>query len=150
MTGKRHRIAYCLLLLFTVTFFTACTNEGETAETVIEMEMTSGYDESDPFIHEKLFYLPEDTDALELQASFEMKGETGLLEIADNETKEIYWSENWNGDTEKTEFTIKPDGLQTGREYVIRFTGTQIEYAKVTVTADARLVKEREKPARSK
>ena len=149
MTKKR-TAALCLLL-FTAVFFTACTGGADTdAKTVIEMELTADYDDSDPFIHEKLFELPEDGETPGRQIAFEMKGETGLLEIADNETKDVIWSDSWSGNTEKTDFAVPLDGLQTEREYVIRFTGTGIEYAKITATADAGLVKERGKRAHRK
>lgn len=151
MIKQKSKTALCLLLLFTAALFSACMGEGDrAAKTVIEMEMTADYDNSDPFIHEKLFYLPGDVETLELQASFQMKGETSLLEIADNETKAVFWNKSWSGNTDMEDFTLSLDDLENDRQYVIRLTGTGIEHAKVTVTADESLVKERSKPVRSK
>lgn len=112
--------------------------------TLIEMELTEHYDTADPFIHEKLFYVDEDIDVLELNVSFQMEGESGILEIIQNETKQVVWSDTWDGDVDETGFTVSLGSIE--KEYVIRFTGTKIKYAKIVITSENNLVKEREKP----
>lgn len=37
-----------------------------------------------------------------LEVAFEMKGESGLLEIADVETGKVFWSDAWEGEIGKT------------------------------------------------
>lgn len=73
-----------------------------------------------------------------------MKGESGLLEIVDNETGEVFWSDTWKGEVDKTSFSILLESLEKEREYVIRFTGTKITYIKIVITSESKLVKERE------
>lgn len=132
------------LLLCILFALSGCTVT--TSSTLIEMELTEHYDNSDPFIHEKLFYVDEDIDVLELNISFQMEGESGILEIIQNETKQVAWSDTWDGDVDKTTFTVSLDAIEKGKEYVIRFTGTKIKYAKIVITSENNLVKEREKP----
>jgi len=117
---------------------------------VIEMELTKDYDESDPYIYEKLFNVSEDIDTLKLDASYQMKGDSGVLEIVDKETEEILWSNSWQGDINKTEFNIQLNKLEKGKEYIIRFTGTKIIYTKIVLTCENSLIKEQEKPIKAK
>ena len=132
----------CALLLLS-----GCTET--TSPTLLQMELTSNYDTSDPFIDEKLFYVEETIDVLKLDSSFQMKGESGILEIADNETKQVIWSKTWDEDIDETKFSVLLDNIEKEKEYVIRFTGTKIEYAKVVITSPDNLVKEREKPLKT-
>lgn len=132
------------LLIGALFLLSGCSNN--TAGTIIEMEITDSYDTTDPFIHAKLFYVSDSIDTLELSVSFQMEGESGILEIADNETNQIIWSNTWNENVESTTFPVTLDNLEKEKEYVIRFTGTQMKYAKIVVTCDDKLVKERERP----
>lgn len=133
-----------LLLLCTLLLLSGCTEI--TSPTLIQMELTSDYDTSDPFINEKLFCVDENLDILELDISLQMKGGSGILEIADNKTKQVIWSDTRDGDVDKTKFAVSLDAIEKEKEYVIRFTGIKIKYAKVVITSKDNLVKEREKP----
>lgn len=115
-----------------------------TPSTLMQMELTNDYDTSDPF-NEKLFYVDEDIDVLELNIFFQMEGKSGVLEIADNETKQVLWSDVWDRDVDETKFTVSLDTIEKGKEYVIRFTGTKIIYAKIVISSQNNLVKERGK-----
>lgn len=132
------------LLLCILFALSGCTET--TSSTLIEMELTEHYDTSDPFIHEKLFYVDEDIDVLELNVSFQMEGQSGVLEIIENETKQVAWSDTWDGDVDETTFTVSLEAIEKEKEYVIRFTGTKIKYAKIVIMSENNLVKEREKP----
>ena len=140
---KRIRVAICFLLFFAVCLFTSC---GGTKGTVIEMELTENYSDSDPFVHAKLFYVTDDVDSLQLDISLQIEGENGFLEIADRETDEVLWSDSWKGQVAPTTFAVTLDMLSKEKEYVVRFTGTHIKYAKIMVASDNSLVKERERP----
>lgn len=142
MKIKKYAVAF--MLFSTLAILCCCGNT--TAKTIIEMELTSNYDTSDPFINEKLFYVSNDIDTLVLDTSVQIQGESGLLEIADNETDEVFWSDTWNGGIEETKFTILLDNLDSEKEYVVRFIGTKIDYAKIVITSESSLIKEREKP----
>ncbi len=119
----------------------------ETASTVIEMEITSSYDDTDPFINERLFFVSGESESVDFGVNFQMKGKSGLLEIADNETKEVIWENAWNDNAEE-KFDISLRNLRKDMEYVIRLTCTNVEHAKLVMTSDSRLVKERERPRR--
>lgn len=141
----RNRVIVCLIIVFAAVLCTSC---GTAAGTLIEMEMSDHYDSSEPFINEKLFFVSDDIDRLDFDVSFQMEGENAKLEIADNASGEIFWSEAWSGDTEKTSFRISLNALDKEKEYVVRFIGTKIEYAKIVITSESSLVEERERPLR--
>lgn len=134
------------LLLCALLLLPGCTEI--TSPTLIILELTSNYETSGPFINEKRFYVDENIDVLELDISFQMKGGRGILEIADSETAQVVWSATWDGEVGETEFAVLLDTIETAKEYVIRFTGTKIEYAKVVITSKDNLVKEGEKPSK--
>lgn len=110
------------------------------------MELSGNYDDTEPFIHEMLFCVADDMDTLVLNASFQMDGESGLVEIADNETGRVLWSRAWSGTVSKTNFTIPLSDLSKESECLIRFTGTKIDRVKITITSESSLFKERERP----
>lgn len=145
MAIKRITIFLAIILLFS--FFSACSDNH--SPFVIEMELTSNYDDADPFVNEQLFYVSEDVDSVDFEAYLQMKSETCLLEIADNETKEvmieIFWSEGFNASGEDKEYITLVD-LDKEKEYVIRLTCTEVENVKLVMTSDNSLVKVREQP----
>lgn len=146
---KSDRIVICFVLCFMMLFLPACSNEAAKASTVIEMELTDSYDDSDPFINEKLIYVSGDIDTLTFDVSFEMEGESGVLEIVNRETDQVLWDQTWNGNVDEPQFTIALENLEKEKEYVIRFAGTQINHAKIVMTSESKLVEERERPART-
>ncbi len=75
----------------------------------INMELTENYDDADPFIDERLFYVTQDMDTLQLNLLYQMKGEEGILEIADNKTGDVLWMSIWHGsvDTATTAAQLK-------------------------------------------
>lgn len=143
---KNYLISNCFILVLMMTLLTSCGNE--TANTVIEMELTQNHDTAEPLKHEKRFCVSENIDNLSLEVAFEMKGESGLLEIADVETGKVFWSDAWEGEIGKTSFSILLKSLEKEREYVIRFTGTKITHTKIVIASESKLVKECEQPAK--
>lgn len=139
-----------ILLLCVLFMIPGCSRNSHTSGTEIEMELTQNYSPTDPFVHAKLFYVPKSVDTLKLNVSFQMEGESGTLEIADNETEEVLWSETWNENTEITKFEVSLNEIDKGKEYVVRFTGTKIEYAKIVVASEDKLIRERVRPRKSK
>lgn len=145
MAIKRIAVFFAAILLFSV--FTACG--GNHPPFVIEMELTGDYDDADPFINEQLFYVSEDAESVDFEAHLQMKSETCLLEIADNETKEVllecFWREGFNDSGEDKEYITLFD-LDKDKEYVIRLTCTEVDYVRLVVTSDSSLVKMRAQP----
>lgn len=132
-----------------VALLCSCNNMAATSpavETIFELELTENYDNDDPFVNAKLFSVTEHVDTLELQISFQMEGESGLVEIADNDTKEVLWSDTWHGDTEATTFTVTLGSIDQAKDYAVQFTGTNIKYAKVAVASANDSVIELERP----
>lgn len=123
------------------------TSNDSTAKTTIEMELTSNYDDADPFITEQLFCVSEDAESVDFEAYLQMRSETCLLEIADNETKEVmiecFWREGFNDSGEDKEYITLVD-LDKDKEYVIRLTCTEVEHVNLVVTSDSNLVQVRE------
>lgn len=143
---KQMKRSLCLLLALSLLLLCACSVPG-TSATVMEMELSANYDSSDPFINEKLFYVSEDIETLELQVTLEMDAESGLLEIADNNSGAVVWSKSWTGAVQET-FDLSLEDLKTDQEYVLRFTGTKVQHAKITLLCENSLVQERERPQR--
>jgi hypothetical protein len=110
---------------------------------VTEMELTSNYDNTDPFVIEQPFCVSDDVDSLDFEAHLQMRSETCLLEIADNETKEVmievFLSEGFNDSGEDKEY-ITLVNLDKDKEYVIRLTCTEVEHVKLVITSDSNLV----------
>lgn len=112
----------------------------------INMELTENYDDADSFIDERLFYVTKDMDTLQLNLLYKMKGEEGILEIADNKTGDVLWMSIWHGTVDTATTAAQLKNLETDKEYVIRFTGTKIEYAAITAVSDSDKIQERERP----
>lgn len=115
----------------------------------INMELTENYDDADPFIDERLFYVTQDMDTLQLNLLYQMKGEEGILEIADNKTDDVLWRSVWHGTVDTATTAAQLKNLETDKEYVIRFTGTKIEYAAITAVSDSDKIQERERPEKT-
>ncbi len=138
-------------MLIAVMTLTACTSVAgitEGANTTIEMELNENYDDTDPFINEKLFCVSEDIDSLTVQGTFEMVGGTGLLEVKNNKTNEVLWSNMWEGIVESDGFSISLENLKKAEEYVVCFTGTEITHAAIKAAFESDFVQEKETPAR--
>lgn len=145
MAIKRIMISLAIILLFS--FLSACS--GNHSSFAIEMELTSDYDDADPFVIEQLFFVSEDAESIDFEADLQMRSETCLLEIADNETKELmiecFWREGFNDSGEDKEYITLVD-LDKDKEYVIRLTCTEVEQVKLVMSSDSSLVKVREQP----
>lgn len=138
------RIAVPFALMLVLSFFSACSYSPPFA---IEMELTSHYDNADPFVNEQLFYVSENIDSVDFEAYLHMKSETCLLEIVDNATQEplveIFWRESFN-ESGKDKETITLVDLDKDKEYAIRLTCTEVEQVSLVITSDSSLVKARE------
>ena len=120
----------------------------ETQKTVLEMEMNANYSSSDPFENGRLFCVSEDIEALDAEVYFQMDGESGIVEIKDRNADEILWSKIWDENVSDDTFTITLENLQKEKDYVVRFTGTKINYAVVKVSFDSDLVQEKTRPSK--
>ena len=145
-------IILCSMLLC-ITFMTACGspnadthNTSDKDSTIIEMELDQNYDESVPFINEKLFCVLDDLDNLTAEGTFEMDGEKGILDVKNNKTNEVLWSKTWEQNVNSEKFSVSLADLKKDDEYVVCFTGTKINQAKIKITFNNSLVEERERP----
>ena len=117
-----------------------CGNvESDNKNSIFEMELDRYYDDTDPFVNERLFCVSEDISTLKAKISFQMDGKSGLVEIRDNETDELIWANTWNENIENDTFTISLNNILKENEYVIRFVGTEINYAKIEVIFESGL-----------
>ena len=102
--------ALCIALIGMVSL-TSCMNANanvpDTEDKVtIEMKLDENYDDTDPFINERLFCVSEDLDTLTAEVTFEMDGESGILEVKNNKTNEVLWSNSWEENFKPENFTI--------------------------------------------
>ena len=144
--------ALCIALIGMVSL-TSCMNANanvpDTEDKVtIDMKLDENYDDTDPFINERLFCVSEDLDTLTAEVTFEMDGESGILEVKNNKTNEVLWSNSWEENVKPETFTISLKDLKKDDEYVVCFTGTKINQATIEITFESELVQEREKPLR--
>lgn len=101
----------------------------ETQKTVLEMEMNANYSNSDPFENGRLFCVSEDIETLDIEVYFQMDGESSIVEIKDRNTDKVLWSNTWDENISGDTVTVSLNNLQKEKEYVVRFTGTKINYA---------------------
>lgn len=145
---KRRWVSVCLLWIVAAALLASCG--GAAKPTVIQMELTKDYDSADPFVDERLFVVTEDVKSLQADVSIQMEGQSGVLEIAENETKQVLWSHVWNKNVKGGTCTASLDKLDKNKEYVARFTGTGLKYAKIRLEFQSGLVRERERPQKPK
>ena len=137
--------ALCIALIGMVSL-TSCMNANanvpDTEDKVtIEMKLDENF-------NERLFCVSEDLDTLTAEVTFEMDGESGILEVKNNKTNEVLWSNSWEENVKPETFTISLKDLKKDDEYVVCFTGTKINQATIEITFESELVQEREKPLR--
>ena len=154
------KIAVLLIGVIGVISLTACqradknenpiknSNKDLSGGTTIEMALDENYDVSDPFVNARLFCASEDIDVLNSEISFEMDGESAILEIKDNKTEETLWSNTWQKSIDKDTIAVSLNNIQKEKEYAIWFTGTKIKHAVIKVTFKSAFVQEREKPSK--
>lgn len=152
---KKMVLFFALLAGLLGLMVTACAGAGPAASgassqeaAAIVLEMDENYDETDPFVNEKLFCVSEDLDTLTAAGTLDLQGGKASLEVKNNRTGEVLWSRTWDADAEKESFTISLSGLKQEDEYVLCLTGTGIRRAAAEVTFDSSAVQEREKPLR--
>lgn len=109
----------------------------------IVMELDKDYSSEEPFVNESLFYVTESMEELPLDITFQMDGKDCVVEIADNNSNEVFWNETWHGNVDETKFTITLEHADKDIEYVIRMIGNDINTAKVIVAGN---INERVKP----
>ncbi|AVD35063.1 DUF4624 family lipoprotein [Clostridioides difficile] len=152
------KLVIILISIINVVSLTACKksneskynnlNNKESGQTTIEMELDKNYDTSDSFVNARLFCVSNDIDVLETEISFQMDGDSGIVEIKDNKTDETLWSNTWHGRVDNDTFTISLANIQKEKEYAIWFTGIKINHAIVKVSFESNLVKEKEIPSK--
>lgn len=120
----------------------------ETQKTILEMEMNANYSPSDPFENGRLFCVSEDIETLDAEVYFQMDGESGIVEIKDRNADEVLWSNTWDENVSGDTVTVSLNNLQEDKEYVVRFTGTKINYAVIKVTFESELVQEKSRPSK--
>lgn len=109
----------------------------------IVMELDKDYSSEEPFVNESLFFVAESMEELPLDITFQMDGKDCVVEIADNNSNEVFWNETWHGKVDETKFAITLEHADKNIEYVIRMIGNDINTAKVIVAGN---INERVKP----
>lgn len=80
--------------------------------------------------------------------NLKMDGENIILEVKNNKTKVVLWSNVWEGNDKSEAFPISLEDLKKEDEYVVCLTGRKINYAALEITFDSSFVQERAKPLR--
>lgn len=149
------KTAILFIMLVCIAGLTACAKEEiytseipDENKTTFELELDKDYSDTDPFVNEILFCVSEDLEDLNAMGTLEMDGERIILEVKNNKTNEVLWSNTWNGAVRSESFLISLGSLTKDNEYVICLTGTKINYAAAGITFDSNFVQEREKPLR--
>ena len=144
------KILVLCIALISMAALASCISSIANANTAdgvkIEMQLNENYDDTEPFINEKLFCVSNDLENVTAKCELEMDGEKGILEIKNNKTNEILWSNTWDGAVELTTFSISLDNLKKDDEYAVCFTGTGIKHTIISISFENDYVQEREKP----
>ena len=144
------KILVLCIALISMAALASCISSIANANTAdgvkIEMQLNENYDDTEPFINEKLFCVSNDLENVTAKCELEMDGEKGILEIKNNKTNEILWSNTWDGAVELTTFSISLDNLKKDDEYAACFTGTGIKNTIISISFENDYVQEREKP----
>ena len=145
------KITVLFIMLIIMAGLTACVNANTSDisdgnEMTIKMEFDKDYDDTDPFINEKLFCVSEDLDALIAEGTLELEGQNLILEVKNNITNEVLWSNQWEEDVKSVTFSISLENLKKDDEYVVCLTGRKIIYATFEIIFDSNFVQERAKP----
>lgn len=149
------KTAVLSIILISVMALTSCTsafpNDRTAAarQTILEMEMDENYDDREPFVNTKLFCVSQDLEQLSAAGSLEMTGGQGCLEVKDNKTNEVLWSDTFEGTVKSEAVSISLDNLKKDKEYAVSFTGTSIKQVSLEIRFDSDFVQERERPISS-
>lgn len=143
-----------LLFMFIIIIgLTACVNGNADASDIsdgndmtIKLELDKDYDDTDPFVNEKLFCVTENLDSLIAEGTLNLVGESIVLEVKNNKTNEVLWSKTWEEDVKSEPVSIRLENLKTDDEYVVCLTGIKIDYAVLEITFDSNFVQERAMP----
>ena len=134
------------IIVVALLLFTGCDSNAVMKNFEMEMDITEDYDDNDPFIDERLFYVTENVDELKIDFEINFDGVEGVLEIADNKHKNIIWETAFNETTNNLKLTAALSSLENDKEYVIRFIGYDIKKVEIVMTSESAVIKEREKP----
>lgn len=144
-----------IILLIIMAGLTACVNDNANAaetsadnEMIIKMELDKDYDDTDPFVNERLFCVSEDLDVLSAEGILSLDGESVILEVKNNKTNEVLWSNTWEEVVKSELCSISLENLKKDDEYVVCLTGRKINYVTLEITFDSNFVQERAKPFR--
>lgn len=147
------KIAMLFIMLLSMAGLTACgnANASDTSDgnrMTIKMELDKDYDNTDPFVNEILFCVSEDLDTLSAEGTLKMDGENIILEVKNNKTNVVLWSNAWERNDKPEPFTVLLEDLKKEDEYVVCLTGRKINHAALEITFDSSFVQERSKPLR--
>ncbi|WP_419025625.1 DUF4624 family lipoprotein [Emergencia sp.] len=143
------KIAVLFIMLVIMAGLTACSNTPDLSdgnELTIKMELDQGYDDTEPFVNEKLFSVSDDMETFIAEGTLRLDGKSVILEVKNNKTKEVLWSSTWDGEVQSDTFSISLNNVKKDDEYVVCLTGRKINYAALEITFDGDFVQERERP----
>lgn len=107
------KICILRIALISMIALTSCKSTSDGVK--IEIQLNGNYDDTEPFVHEKLFYLSKDLETLTAKCELETDGERGVLEVKDNKADEVFRSNSWDGAVELTPFSVSLDNLKKMR-----------------------------------
>lgn len=134
-----------ILVLIHIAVFTSCTSAREntskvptsdTGKAIMEMELDRRTDEPELYTYGRLFCVSEDMDTLTVKIMLEMDGKRKTLEVKNNKTNEVLWSDTWEGMIESEMISIPLKNLKKDEEYTIYVTGRKVRNAAIEITYD--------------
>lgn len=145
------KIAILLIMLMHMAGLTACVNADASGasdgnKTTLKLELDKDYDDPDPFVNEILFCVSEDVDASIAEGTLELDGGSVILEVKNNKTKAVLWSNQWEENVKSAALSISLENLKKDDEYVLCLTGRKINYAAVEITFNSSFIQERARP----
>ena len=135
------KITVLFISLIIMASLTACANADNPAPDIadedkltIKMEFDKDYDDADPFVNEKLFTVSEDMETLIAEGTLNLDGESVILEVKNNKTKEILWSSTWDKEVQSDTFSISLKKVKAMWNMSYVSQGKKINHAAVEIT----------------
>lgn len=131
------RISTFLFLLIAILSLTACNAKS----TIMEFSFNTSTPSNSS--DEKIIYINNDMDKLELSVELKIDSGDATVEVLSISNDEVVWSDTYQEDSN---FIIELYDVKANSEYLLKVETIQSKKVNLTITSDNNLIKDNEKP----
>lgn len=135
------KIKKIVALLLSVCLLTACQNEQVGTNLNFSFHTSEVTDSND----EKIIYINETKEKIELNASLEIDCGEVLVQVVSAEDDATVWENSYE---ESTDFVIELQEVKADSKYILKIQTVETKNVNLTITSSENLVEDKEKPAR--